>query len=291
MKLDLATVMVQWAAGGLAFTWVTTRRRELGIGYGWTMRIVFIGVAFIGVAAGISSGDAAWRDRFAIAMMLAAAISLTVSIVRRAAGVRGQHAVRIERQARVAAMLGDGPTGDDLAGADEGPIDLEAREFPPSLDLIAPAFGILAILASVNSVGGPGVQTGLRLLVGAAFMGVISDAMLLGHWYLVQPGLRRDPLQELVNWIAVIWPFEVVLWLWSTGMIQVLNGQIDDGWGGLLGWVWVVCALTTIGLIVMTKLVLREREYSAVMAATGLLYLAILTGFGTDLVARAVLNP
>jgi hypothetical protein len=122
-------------------------------------------------------------------------------------------------------------------------------------------------------------------------MGVISDAMLLGHWYLVQPGLRRDPLQELTNWIGFIWPFEVALMLWPTGMVQVLNGSIDDGWGGLLGWVWVVCALTTIGLVAMTKLVLREREYSAVMAATGLLYLAILTGFGTDLVARAVLNP
>jgi hypothetical protein len=28
-----------------------------------------------------------------------------------------------------------------------------------------------------------------------------------------------------------------------------------------------------------------------VMAATGLLYLAILTGFGTDLIARSVLTP
>ena len=37
-------------------------------------------------------------------------------------------------------------------------------------------------------------------------------------------------------------------------------------------------------------LALRERAYSAVMAATGLLYLAILTAFGTDLVARAVLS-
>jgi hypothetical protein len=34
---------------------------------------------------------------------------------------------------------------------------------------------------------------------------------------------------------------------------------------------------------------LRERYSSGVMAAPGLLYLAILTAFGTDLVARAVL--
>ena len=39
----------------------------------------------------------------------------------------------------------------------------------------------------------------------------------------------------------------------------------------------------------VTRAALKERQYSAVMAATGLLYLAILTAFGTDLVARAVL--
>jgi hypothetical protein len=39
----------------------------------------------------------------------------------------------------------------------------------------------------------------------------------------------------------------------------------------------------------VTRAALRERYYSAVMAATGFLYLAILTAFGTDLVARAVL--
>jgi hypothetical protein len=64
---------------------------------------------------------------------------------------------------------------------------------------------------------------------------------------------------------------------------------IDDGYGGMLGWFWIACAVTTIGLVVVTRLALKERYYSAVMAATGLLYLAILTAFGTDLVARAVL--
>jgi uncharacterized membrane protein YjjB (DUF3815 family) len=49
-------------------------------------------------------------------------------------------------------------------------------------------------------------------------------------------------------------------------------------------------AITTIILILVTKAALKERYYSAVMAATGLLYLAILTGFGTDIVARAVLD-
>ena len=86
-----------------------------------------------------------------------------------------------------------------------------------------------------------------------------------------------------------MWPIEVVALLLPTGMISVWTGAVDDGWNGTLGWVWAACAVTTIVLVVVTKAALREREYSAVMAATGLLYLAILTAFGTDLVARAVL--
>ena len=56
------------------------------------------------------------------------------------------------------------------------------------------------------------------------------------------------------------------------------------------GLFWVACAVATIALVLVTRAALRERQYAAVMAATGLLYLAILTAFGTDVVARLVLE-
>lgn len=85
------------------------------------------------------------------------------------------------------------------------------------------------------------------------------------------------------------WFPEVALLLVPTGMLSVLSGSIDDGYGGMLGWFWVASAVTTIVLLFVTKAALKEQQYSAVMAATGLLYLAILTAAGTDLVARALL--
>ena len=97
----------------------------------------------------------------------------------------------------------------------------------------------------------------LRTLVGAAFLGAITDAMLLGHWYLVQPGLPRRLLDELVDAVAVIWPIEVVALLIPTGMLSVWSGAIDDGWGGMLGWMWAACAVTTIVLVFVTKAALR----------------------------------
>src|SRR2546430_9452806 len=45
MRLDAATVLLQWATGGLFFLWVTTRRREVGLGYGWLLRGVFLVLA------------------------------------------------------------------------------------------------------------------------------------------------------------------------------------------------------------------------------------------------------
>ncbi len=177
-----------------------------------------------------------------------------------------------------------GKTADDDGSA-------RGAEFPPVLDLLAPVAGAAGLLLAARFAGGPYPLAAIRLLVGAAFLGSVSDAMLLGHWYLVQPGLRRDPVKELVLWTAAIWPLEIAVFLWRVGMVQVINGVIDDGYDGLLGWIWIACAVTTIGLVALTWAALRERSYSAVMAATGLLYLAILTAFGTDLIARAVLAP
>ena len=155
-------------------------------------------------------------------------------------------------------------------------------------DLIAVAIGAIGLLGSVVANSG-GVVDLLRVLVGAAFLGAVTDLMLLGHWYLVQPGMTRKLLNELTNAVLFIWPLEVVVMILPTGMISVLNGSIDDGWNGILGYFWLGCATLTGVLVVFTRAALKERSYSAVMAATGLSYLAILTAFGTDLVARATL--
>jgi hypothetical protein len=276
IRLDAATVLLQWATGGLLFLWVTTRRREVGIGYGWLLRSVYAALAAGAVAAGQALQPVAVRDVCSALVAASALGALAVSVVRRKAGVAGERA----REARVAARVG-------ARGAVSR--DPDAPEFPPVLDLVAPTIGAVGLVAAGLAAGGNDVLAVVRTLVGAAFLGAVTDAMLLGHWYLVQPGLGRSPLDELTRWVAYVWPFEVAALLWPPGMVQVIGGSIDDGYNGVLGWFWLACAVSTIVLVVVTRLALRERAYSAVMAATGLLYLAILTAFGTDVMARAVL--
>jgi hypothetical protein len=285
IQLDAATVLLQWATGGLLFLWVTTRRREVGIGYGWLLRGVYGAMALGAVAAGIGLGSSAGRDACSALTAAAALVAFGVSIARRKAGVAGERA----REERVAARLPSTGRSGDAAGGHSAP-ERPQNEFEPALDLVAPIIGAVGLVfAGLHASGGHDALSVARTLAGAAFLGAVSDAMLLGHWYLVQPGLGREPLLELVRWTMWVWPFEVAFLLIPPGMVDALTGHIDDGWDGTLAWFWVACAVTTIVLCFVTRAALKERAYSAVMAATGLLYLAILTAFGTDLVARAIL--
>ena len=283
IDFQASTFLLQWATGGLLFLWVSSKTRLIGLGFGWTTRITYLVIAGIGLVVGVM-GDTLWlREISNIGLLMATSFALLVSIARRKAGVKGQRELRRFRADRVSAMLED---RDQIKVSNTVTI----KEFPPVLDLIAPAIGTFGLIVGAVDAAGSIWLSVARTLVGAAFLGAVSNSMLLGHWYLVQPGLSRDPIFTLVNWTGLLWLPELVLLCIPTGMFSVLNGTIDDNYNGLLGWFWVACVVATICLVIVTRMALKEKEYSAVMAATGLMYLAILTAFGMDLVARILLD-
>lgn len=286
VTLDATTVLLQWAVGGLLGCWVTTRRREVGLGYGWLLRSTFLALSVGSLVIALGSdetGSAVFvRDLAGLIFSVSVLAGLVSSIARRRAGVSGRLDEHDRRSERVAEMTGIERAAND-ASATTG------REFAPLLDLVTLVPGAVAVVAAGVAAGGNDAVAVARTVVGAVFLGLVTDAMLLGHWYLVQPGLPRRLLDEVIRLFLWVWPVEVVVMLLPTGMFSVFSGAVDDGWGGQLGWFWAACAVTTGVLTVVTQRALRERAYSAVMAATGLMYLAILTAFGTDLVARAVL--
>ena len=283
IDFQASTFLLQWATGGLLFLWVSGKTRLIGLGYGWTTRITYMAIAGIGLAVAFV-GETIWvREISSIGLLISTNVALVVSIFRRKAGVQGQRQLKESRTSRVAAMLGNN-IQDRTDHAEYH------KEFPPNLDLIAPCIGAVGLIAGAIDAGGPTWLSISRTLIGAAFLGAVSNSMLLGHWYLVQPGLSREPIFTLVNWTGILWLPELILLCLPTGMLSVLNGTIDDNYNGLLGWFWVACVVATIGLVIVTKMALKEKEYSAVMAATGLMYLAILTAFGMDLVARILLD-
>ena len=79
--LDGATVLLQWAVGGLLFLWVTTRRRQVGIGYGWLLRGVYGAMALGAFAVGVWLDPVPVREASSLAVAAAAGVALAVSMI------------------------------------------------------------------------------------------------------------------------------------------------------------------------------------------------------------------
>lgn len=140
IDLEAATVLLQWSTGGLLFLWITTRRREVGLGYGWLLRGCYSILAFGAFVAGLRYGVVPIREISSAGVVIASVAALGSSIVRRQAGVAGHVAEHDRRSARVAAMTGierDPVAVDRLSS---GP------EFDHRLDLVAPVIGLIGLI-------------------------------------------------------------------------------------------------------------------------------------------------
>ena len=143
-------MLLQWAVGGLFFLWVTTRRREVSLGYGWLLRTTYLLTAAGALITGLRYGEAVpVRDAASGGVVLASLGALIVSMQRRATGVRGDRDRVEERSARVTAMTGIDRQRDE--------IDATGAEFPPGLDLVAPAIGLVGMVAAGIAAGDPAV--------------------------------------------------------------------------------------------------------------------------------------
>ena len=191
------------------------------------LRLTYGPLAVGAVIAGFLYGSNLVRDAASALVAVTIGVAFVSSVVRKSAGVSGAQKEFDRRSERVAAMTGiDRATTRTATG----------REFHPILDLVPAMIGVVGLIAAGLAAASDGFLTDTlsvgRLLVGSLFLGAVTNAMLLGHWYLVQPGLPRKHLNELVDLLGKVWPFEVLVLLAPTGMVSVLQ-RLNRRW---LGW-------------------------------------------------------
>jgi hypothetical protein len=145
-------------------------------------------------------------------------------------------------------------------------------------ELPAAAFAAAAVLYFVASVPDGGL---LLSATGALALGGITGEMLLGHWYLIDPTLPRWALKRL----AVIGGAGMAAD--AIGVLVETRLSWDDE---IVGWAFLLLAVTTVLLTVAVWFALNEPSYPGVMAATGLSYLAILTAIGAVVAGRALID-
>lgn len=250
-----ALVLAETVAGGVALLFLTPLWTEVKRGF-FTLTssvlLVLAGAASASVAAGLVRGSDAGNW------------SLRLSVV-----------LDVLLFACLAALLARRPSFARALGIVSAPV----------------AAGLLVAMAG-TAEGSTAVAL-LQLLAGSAFLGAVIDGLLLGHWYLTDRGLTRTPINRTTNLLLVGVVLEAAaLVLGGFGPTEPssqFNPLLTSA--GLASWIALGMVGTTALIAVMIRLTLKGPRSSAVQAATGFFYLAVITAMTAEFAAKVRFLP
>ena len=163
------------------------------------------------------------------------------------------------------------------------------------LDMAGRAAGLLSVAAAAASlvglaaVAGPSLGRALvQLLAGAAFMGAVTDGLLLGHWYLTDRRLPREHIQRFALLLIGAVALEAV----AVSLLGFGETRTGPGFNpflqiaGLATWLALGMVVCTALIAFLIRASLRSPRPRAVQAATGFFYLAVITAFTAEMAAK-----
>ncbi|MFM7717867.1 MAG: hypothetical protein ACKO8G_00005, partial [Actinomycetota bacterium] len=118
--------------------------------------------------------------------------------------------------------------------------------------------------------------------------------LLLGHWYLTDRGLTRRPiLRATAVLVAGIAAEAVAIAVGGFGPTTASTASFNPllTSAGLASWIALGMVATTALVAVMVRITLRGERASAVQAATGFFYLAVITALTADFAAKVRFLP
>ena len=251
----LSIVLAETVAGATAYVFLMPLWSEVRRGF-----YKVAGVTILALSVGMWAGAAAARQpgsdagRWAVWLAAAFTIATAVWLV-----------LLFARQHGVARMLG--------------------------IATVPLAAGLLAALAGTSDESW--TVSFLQLLAGSVFMGAVLDGLLLGHWYLTDRKLTRRPINRFAFALLVAVALEAA---------AVMAGGFGPSRGsnqfsailtaaGLAPWVALGMIGATALIAGMIKATLRGERATAVQAATGFFYLAVICAFAAEMAAKVRFLP
>jgi hypothetical protein len=152
-----------------------------------------------------------------------------------------------------------------------------------------------AVLVPLAQAGARPAGLGLfQLAAGAAFLGSVTQGLLLGHWYLTDRRLTRVPIQRFTTiMLAATVLAGVAVIVGGFEPTPDTNPSVNPllTAGALAPWIALGMVGSTLLIGVLVKLALRGRRASAVQSATGFFYLAVVTAITAEVAVRTRFLP
>jgi hypothetical protein len=130
------------------------------------------------------------------------------------------------------------------------------------------------------------LQIGDRVSSGA-LLGLVTTAMLLGHWYLNTPTMQLAPLRRLLLLLAAAVLLRMIICGSGLGLQLTMGGQLPAP--GLTSWLLFVSLRWLAGLfgvLGLTWLTWQTLKIPNTQSATGILYAAVILAFIGELASQ-----
>jgi hypothetical protein len=171
-------------------------------------------------------------------------------------------------------------------------------DVPATVASGAAALAGLWVLAAAGDLLGEWTAAtgGVQLAAGAALLGGVGNGMLLGHWYLNQPGLKPWALDRLTT--MTLAALSATALLGAIAAATLAGAETAGAVLGIAGFgesfgvafyaIWGVLVVFTGVVVWMARRCIRIRS---IQSATGLYYVALLTaGVGEFLIRYLMVN-
>ncbi len=132
----------------------------------------------------------------------------------------------------------------------------------------------------------------LSLVVGMLALGFVSQAMILGHWYLVSTKLPGQPLVELTFMLSIVMVVQAVLLIVNAAVpvreVPESTALLAGGLGSNPAF-WLRVGVGLLFPLALSFMAWRSSVEHSMMSATGLLYIAVGAVFVGEVLARGLL--
>lgn len=155
----------------------------------------------------------------------------------------------------------------------------------------APAYQRALAEAGLDELADPGarlpsttVGSFVSPFTSGLLLGAVTASMLLGHWYLNSPGMKLEPLNDLIKVISVA----VLLRAWIAGSSLYAFYAIEPGVGPDTGTLAMIAGRWAFGLVGVAALAWMARETLKIpntQSATGILYVAVIGAFAGEMLS------
>lgn len=176
---------------------------------------------------------------------------------------------------------------------DNGP--LRARSYAVALGLGLAALVANATLLMPRGFGVAGaVAYGLTAITSALVLGLVSCAMLFGHWYLIDLEMPVDYLRTFIRLLAIVLVADLIALALAIGMPAALGSPgaraaLNELLASHLGLLAVRLTLGPVATMVLVWMCWQTLKIPQTMAATGLLYIAVMSVLVGEMLGRFIM--